>query len=102
MKMKNLHIPRSNIEDFCRRHNVREFALFGSVLREDFKRESDIDVLISFAPDTRYSLFDLADMREELKALFGREVDLVEKEALRNPYRRKHILQNMEVAYAAG
>lgn len=101
MAMNNLHIPRGKIEDFCRQHQVREFALFGSVLREDFSRESDIDVLISFAPDTRYSLFDLADMREELKALFGREVDLVEKEALRNPYRRKHILQNMEVVYAA-
>jgi hypothetical protein len=75
--------------------------LFGSVLRDDFNRASDIDVLISFAPETRYSLFDLADMREELKALFGREVDLVEKEALRNPFRRKHILQNMEVLYAA-
>lgn len=101
MAMNNLHIPRSKIEDFCRQHQVREFALFGSVLREDFSRESDIDVLISFAPDTRYNLFDLADMREEFKALFGREIDLVEKEALRNPYRRRHILQNMEVVYAA-
>ncbi len=101
MALKNLHIPRNKIEDFCRRRQVREFALFGSVLRDDFNRASDIDVLISFAPDTRYSLFDLADMREELKALFGREVDLVEKEALRNPFRRRHILQNMEVLYAA-
>lgn len=101
MELKNLHIPRSRIEDFCRQHKVREFALFGSVLREDFNRASDIDVLISFASDTRYSLFDLADMREELKTLFGREVDLVEKEALRNPFRRHHILNNMEVLYAA-
>jgi predicted nucleotidyltransferase len=101
MELKNLHIPRGKIEDFCRQHNVREFALFGSVLRDDFNHASDVDVLISFAPDTRYSLFDLADMREELKDLFGREVDLVEKEALRNPFRRRHILQNMEVVYAA-
>jgi len=89
MEFKNLHIPRNGIEDFCRQHKVREFALFGSVLREDFNRASD------------YSLFDLADMREELKTLFGREVDLVEKEALRNPFRRHHILNNMEVLYAA-
>ncbi len=101
MEFQDLHIPRSRIEDFCRQHKVRELALFGSVLRDDFNYTSDIDVLISFAPDTHYSLFDLADMREELKALFGREVDLVEKEALRNPFRRHHILNNMEVLYAA-
>lgn len=101
MELMNLNLPRNGIEDFCRQRSVREFALFGSVLRDDFSGESDIDVLISFAPDTRYSLFDLADMREELKALFGRGVDLVEKEALRNPFRRHHILNNMEVLYAA-
>lgn len=75
--------------------------MFGSVLHGDFHSQSDIDVLVTFAPDTKYSLFDIALMQEELKKIFGREVDLVEKAALRNPFRRDHILKNMEVVYAA-
>ena len=78
-----------------------ELALFGSVLRDDFGPESDVDVLITFSPDVHYSTFDLADMRDELVELFGREVDLVEKLALRNPFRRRAILADSEVVYAA-
>jgi len=78
-----------------------ELALFGSVLRDDFRPDSDIDVLVSFQPDAPWSLWDLFDMRQELQEMFGREVDLVEKEALRNPFRKHEILQNHEVVYAA-
>jgi predicted nucleotidyltransferase len=99
--MNKIRVPQDKIRDFCRQRRVKEMAFFGSVLRDDFGPASDIDVLVSFAPETHYSLFDLADMREELRAIFGREVDLVEKEALRNPFRRNHILKNMEVIYAA-
>ncbi len=101
MRVNNLTISKDQLENFCRQRKITELALFGSVLREDFYPESDVDVLVTFAPDVRYSLFDLADMREELKALFGREVDLVEKAALRNPFRRAHILKSSEVIYAA-
>lgn len=79
--------------------------MFGSVLREDFRPNSDIDVLVSFTPDARISLFDLVDMENELKEVFGRDVDLVEKEAIQrseNYIRRKSILENTEVIYAAG
>lgn len=89
------------IEDFCRRWEVTELALFGSVLREDFGPDSDVDVLISFTRDAGWSLLDWIEMIEELKVIFGREVDLVERRALRNPFRRHAILPNREVIYRA-
>ncbi|MFZ5921585.1 MAG: nucleotidyltransferase family protein [Chloroflexota bacterium] len=105
MRKQKVVISRRKIAAFCRRWKVVEFSLFGSVLREDFRPDSDIDVLVSFAPDARISLFDLVDMENELKDVFGRDVDLVEKEAIQrseNYIRRKSILENTEVIYAAG
>lgn len=86
---------------FCRKWKVRELALFGSVLREDFRPDSDVDVLVTFEPDARWSLWDWPDMMDGLKNVFGREIDLVEKGAVRNPFRRHHIMNNHEVVYAA-
>ncbi len=101
MVSRNMKIPMDRIEGFCRRWKIREFSLFGSVLREDFGPESDVDVLVSFDPDSEWDLFHLAEMRDELMALFGRDVDLVEKEGLRNPFRRRTILDTREVIYHA-
>jgi predicted nucleotidyltransferase len=88
------------IADFCARWQIAEFALFGSVIREDFRPDSDVDVLVSFARGARWSLADLVDMEQELAKIFGRRVDLVEKEGLRNPFRRHSILSTREVIYA--
>lgn len=98
-----LRVPvnRKALERFCRRWKVTEFALFGSVLREDFRPDSDVDVLVSFRADAHWSLADIVVMQDELRAIFGRPVDLVEKEALRNPFRRRSILATREVIYAA-
>jgi hypothetical protein len=101
MVSRNIDIPRDRIEEFCRRWKIREFSLFGSVLREDFGPQSDVDVLVSFAPDAEWDLFHLVEMRDELMSLFGRDVDLVEKEGLRNPFRRRTILDTREVIYHA-
>jgi predicted nucleotidyltransferase len=101
MKFHNIELPEEKITDLCRRWKVVELALFGSVLRDDFRPDSDIDVLITFTPDCGWSLFNLAQMQEELKDIFQREVDLVEKEGLKNPFRRREILNNMEIVYAA-
>ena len=101
MNNKEISIPQEKIRDFCRRWQVVEFALFGSVLRKDFRQDSDIDVLVTFSPNAHHSLFDLARMEEELGGIFGRKVDLVEKSALRNPFRRHAILKSLEVVYAA-
>ena len=96
-----LVVDRAWIADFCRRHHVQELALFGSALRDDFGPDSDIDLLIEFAPDAQVSLFDFVRLRDELSAFFGREVDLVEKRGLRNPFRRREILATAETLYAA-
>jgi predicted nucleotidyltransferase len=97
----SISLDEEKIKDFCRRWKISEFSLFGSVLREDFGPESDVDVLVSFDPDIPWSLFDWIDMIEELKEIFGREVDLVEKSGLRNPFRRREIIENRQVVYAA-
>ena len=94
-------IDREQITEFCRQWQVTELALFGSVLRDDFGPESDVDVLVTFAPEAPWSLFDLVDMADELEALFGRKVDLVESDGLRNPIRRRAILSSREVIHAA-
>lgn len=97
-------IPHATISEFCRRWRVTEFSLFGSVLRDDFRPDSDIDVLVRFEPDAPWSLFDLGAMQAELGGIFGRKVDLVEKDAIersRNPFRRAHILGHHRVIYAA-
>jgi uncharacterized protein len=92
------------VATFCRRWQIIELALFGSVLRDDFGPNSDVDVLVRFAPDARHSLFDMVRMRAELKGILGREIDLVSRrgiEASRNHLRRKAILESAEVVYAA-
>ncbi len=87
------------IAAFCRRWQVTEFAIFGSALRADFNALSDIDVLVSFADQAQITLLDLAQMQMELARIFNRPVDLVEKAALRNPYRRQEILATARVIY---
>jgi uncharacterized protein len=74
--------------------------LLGSVLREDFGPERDLDVLVAFESDIPWCLFGWIDMIEELKDIFGRDVDLVEKTGLRNPFRRRSILSNQKVIYS--
>ncbi|MBE7557600.1 nucleotidyltransferase family protein [bacterium] len=96
-----VQLDREALAAFCRKWRIRELSLFGSALRDDFSPDSDLDFLVSFEPGARLDLFDLIDMREELAQTFGRPVDLVEKEALRNPWRRYEILRTREVLYAA-
>jgi len=104
MAQIKIEMRRDRIADFCRRWKITEFALFGSVLRDDFDPESDVDVLVTFAEDARWSLFDLVGMQEELERLLGRSVDLVERRAIEkseNYIRRRHILSSAEPVYVA-
>ncbi|MEE9910392.1 MAG: nucleotidyltransferase family protein [Deltaproteobacteria bacterium] len=101
MAQPRIDIPMESIKAFCAKWKVAEFSLFGSVLRDDFQLDSDIDVLLSFKDNSAWSLYDFVDMKDELKSIFGREVDLIEKEAIRNPYRRCSMLAEHEVLYAA-
>ncbi len=96
----NIEIDGRELGELCRRWGVRELALFGSVLREDFGPESDVDVLVEFEPERTPGL-GFIDMQEELAALFRREVDLVSGAGLRNPFRRHEILTAKCVIYRA-
>ena len=93
-------INKQAVAEFCKRWKIVEMSLFGSVLRDDFKPDSDIDVLVTFSPEVQWSLWDFPQMQDELKAIFGREVDIVEKDALKNPFRRHSILTTKQVVYA--
>lgn len=97
-------LPKDKIADFCRRWKIAEFAIFGSALRDDFGPASDVDILVTFASDAQWSLLDHVEMQDELKSLFGRNVDLVSRRGIersRNEIRRREILNSAEVIYAA-
>jgi predicted nucleotidyltransferase len=97
-------IPREKLDLFCRQWRVTELALFGSALRDDFGPESDVDVLIAFDSQARWTLLDFVQMRDELAEVFGRNVDLVSRRAVeesQNPFRRRNILESAQVIYAA-
>ncbi len=99
-----IDIPMEAVAEFCKRWEIVEFSLFGSVLRDDFAPDSDVDVLVTFAPHARYTLFDMVHMEDELRGLFKRNVDLVERGAIErspNYLRRKAILGSAEAVYAA-
>ena len=98
----SIEIPKEKIADFCRKWKIVEFSLFGSVLREDFRADSDVDVLVSFSRDADWSLLDHMAMEEELEVIFGRKVDLVSRKAIErseNYIRRKAILETAQPYY---
>jgi predicted nucleotidyltransferase len=93
--------PRDQIADFCRRHHIRKLALFGSVLRDDFRPDSDVDVLVEFEPGHTVG-FEILDMEEELSQVFaGHKVDIVQEKYL-NRWLRARVLARAEVQYAEG
>ena len=100
-----LGLSQRKISDFCQRWRITEFALFGSVLRDDFDAESDLDILVAFAPDADWSLLDHIQMEQELEALLGRKVDLLSRRSVERSHnwlRRREILETAEVVYASG
>ena len=104
MNKAKMRIPRAKIAEFCKRWNVSEFALFGSALTSNFRPDSDVDVLVSFPPNAKVTLFDMANMQAELQEIFKRDVDLVSKrgaERSRNYLRRKRILDSARVIHVA-
>jgi uncharacterized protein len=97
-------VEREKIEQFCRKWRIVELRLFGSALRAELTSESDVDLLVAFELDAHWSLFDLVQMQDELKQIFGRHVDLISRrgiETSRNYLRRKAILSSAEVLYVA-
>ena len=101
---KNIELPIEKITNFCDRWNIIEFSLFGFVLRNDFRDDSNIDVLLNFAPKSTRGLTQTLQMRDELQIIFDRKVDLTVKAAIdrsENWLRRKNILESAQTIYAA-
>ncbi len=98
----NINLPMPQISEFCQRWQITELALFGSVLRDDFRPDSDIDCLVKFSDDAHWTLLHIGKMEDELKTIFQRDVDLVSRrgiESSRNYLRRKSILNSLETLY---
>ena len=98
MMVVQISIPYDEIAAFCRRNRIRRLALFGSVLRDDFGPQSDVDVLVEFEPEARVGYFGLVTMQDELAAMLGREVDLLTTGALSKYFRQK-VLDSAQVVY---
>jgi predicted nucleotidyltransferase len=101
---QNVTLPRKEIEEFCQRWQITELALFGSVLREDFGPDSDLDFLVTFAPEAGWSLLDHVEMQDELQVILGRPVDLLTRagiERSQNYLRRRAILNSAEVIHVS-
>ena len=104
MGKKVFEMPSERIADYCKRWKIAELALFGSAVRDDFNPESDIDLLVTFDKEAHWTLFDMVDMQEELKDIFGRDVDLVSRrgiESSQNYLRRKEILSSAKVIHVS-
>lgn len=100
MNLHGVDIPAGQIEAFCKRHHVAKLSLFGSILRDDFRPDSDIDVLVEFLPGSRVSLFDLGGMLMELRTMLGRDVDLRTPQDL-SQYFRSQVEREARLLYAA-
>lgn len=100
MATPRIGIPREQLAEFCRQHKVRRMALFGSVLRDDFGSQSDIDVLVAFEPGARVGFLKLGRMKRELQGLLHRHVDLVPEDGLK-PQIRDTVLSSAEEVYAS-
>lgn len=99
-----IDIAPEDLEAFCRRWRITELAIFGSAARGDLRPDSDIDLLVTFAPEAAWSLFDLSRARRELETLLGRSVDMIERPALQthhNPWLRSAILKEARVIFSA-
>ena len=103
MKLSIIDLSVDTIKVFCQKWQITEFALFGSVLRDDFRPDSDLDVLVSFFPQAPWTILDLVTMQQELQQIVRRDVDLIEKRVIEkseNWIRRTEILNTAQVVYS--
>lgn len=101
LRKNGIFLDYNDVVDLCKKYRVIELSIFGSSIRDDFTPQSDIDILVSFEKNSEVNLFDIMEMEKDFSQLLSREVDIVEKESLKNPIRKKTILATREIVYAA-
>lgn len=100
-----IQLPQPELAAFCQKWKIKEMSFFGSVLREDFRSDSDIDIIVSFEDNSTWGILELVRMKRELKTLLGREVDLMTKKSIEQSHnwiRRQEILGTAQIVYVAG
>jgi predicted nucleotidyltransferase len=101
IERNGVYLDYKIIEQICKKYHISELSLFGSVLRDDFREDSDIDILLVWEDyKNKNNRWDFVYIVDEFKKLLGREVDVIDKEELTNPVRREDILSSLEVVYA--
>jgi hypothetical protein len=100
-QLPQLDFDAAKLEELCQRWSILELWVFGSAARNEMRPDSDVDLMATFAPETKYSLWTLVDLQDELQEIFGREVDIMRKGPIRNPYRRASIEKDLTLLYAA-
>jgi len=101
LRKNGIFLNYNDVIYLCEKYKIDELSLFGSSIRGDFSQNSDIDILVSFNKDSEITLFDIMDIENEFSKLLKRDVDIVEKESLKNPIRKNKILSSREIIYAA-
>ena len=101
LKKNGILLNYDDAVKLCKKYNIIELSIFGSSIRDDFSKDSDVDILVSFDQKFRISLFDIIELENEFSLLLNRDVDIVEKESLKNPIRKNRILSTREIIYAA-
>ncbi|GHV90937.1 hypothetical protein AGMMS50268_14400 [Spirochaetia bacterium] len=101
LQKNGIMLKFDDIVHLCKKYYINELSIFGSSIRDDFTNDSDIDILVSFDANSRITLFDIMNLEKEFSQLVNRKVDIVEKEALKNPIRKNKILSTREIIYAA-
>jgi predicted nucleotidyltransferase len=101
LQKNGIFLNYDDIVILCEKYHINELSIFGSSLRDDFNKNSDIDILVSFNEGSNITLFDIIELEKDFSELLNREVDIVEKESLKNPIRKDRILSTREIIYAA-
>ncbi|MCL1865675.1 MAG: nucleotidyltransferase domain-containing protein [Spirochaetes bacterium] len=101
LQKKGILFNYNDIVNLCKKYYIIELSIFGSSIRDDFTQNSDVDILVSFEHNSKITLFDIMELEKEFSLLLNREVDIVEKESLKNPIRKKRILSTREIIYVA-
>jgi predicted nucleotidyltransferase len=96
-----IEVPTERLAEFAKKWRIVELSLFGSVVNGDFREDSDVDVLVKFEDEAPWSLSHIIEMKWELEELFGRDVDIVERDVVKNPFVRKSIFSTRRIVYAA-